>query len=78
MDGRDEPSQDETVNLLFASENEEIPMKLPLTGTCQCGNIRYEIIKSLQLVYACHCTDCQRITSSASSLGSPCRRRPFV
>src|SRR6516162_3639883 len=44
-------------------------MKLPLTGSCQCGNIRYEITQSPQLVYTCHCTDCQRITSSAFSLG---------
>src|SRR5215470_10282144 len=44
-------------------------MKLPLTGSCQCGKIRYEITQSPQLVYTCHCTDCQRITSSAFSLG---------
>src|SRR6516165_4192893 len=44
-------------------------MKLPLTGSCQCGNIRYEIAQAPQLVYTCHCTDCQRITSSAFSLG---------
>ena len=44
-------------------------MELPLTGGCQCGKIRYEITEAPQLVYTCHCTDCQRITGSAFSLG---------
>ena len=44
-------------------------MKLPQTGGCQCGKIRYEITKAPQLVYTCHCKDCQRLTSSAFSLG---------
>ena len=44
-------------------------MKLPQTGGCQCGKIRYEITQAPQLVYTCHCTDCQRLTSSAFSLG---------
>ena len=44
-------------------------MKLPQTGGCQCGAIRYEITEEPQLVYTCHCTDCQRLTSSAFSLG---------
>ena len=43
-------------------------MKLPLTGSCLCSNIRYEVTESPQLVYTCHCTDCQRITGSAFSL----------
>ena len=40
-------------------------MKLPQTGGCQCGKIRYEAPQS---VYACHCRDCQRLTSSAFSM----------
>jgi hypothetical protein len=44
-------------------------MQLPLTGGCQCGKIRYEISEPPGLVYTCHCTDCQHITSSAFSLG---------
>ena len=44
-------------------------MKLPQTGGCQCGKIRYEIIETPQSVYTCHCTDCQRLTSSAFSMG---------
>ena len=44
-------------------------MKLPQTGGCHCGKIRYEISEAPQLVYTCHCTDCQRLTSSAFSMG---------
>ena len=44
-------------------------MILPQTGGCQCGKIRYEITETPQLVYTCHCRDCQRITGSAFSLG---------
>src|SRR5882762_6066129 len=46
-----------------------VAMKLPQTGGCQCGKIRYELTEAPQLVYTCHCTDCQRLTSSAFSLG---------
>src|SRR5207302_3531404 len=46
-----------------------IAMKLPQTGGCQCGKIRYEITEAPQLVYTCHCTACQRLTSSAFSMG---------
>jgi hypothetical protein len=44
-------------------------MKPPQTGGCQCGKIRHEISEEHQLVYTCHCQDCQRLTSSAFSLG---------
>ena len=44
-------------------------MKLPQTGGCQCRAMRYKISEAPQLVYTCHCTDCQRLTSSAFSLG---------
>jgi hypothetical protein len=44
-------------------------MKLPQTGGCQCGKIRYEIAEEPRMVYTCHCVDCQRLTGSAFSLG---------
>jgi hypothetical protein len=44
-------------------------MELPLTGGCICGSVRYAITAASLSVYACHCTDCQRITSSAFSIG---------
>jgi hypothetical protein len=43
-------------------------MKLPQTGGCLCGKIRFEITEEPQLVYTCHCVDCQRFTSSAFSM----------
>src|SRR5689334_1765369 len=44
-------------------------MKLPLTGGCQCGAVRYEITAAPTMAYTCHCTDCQRLTGSAFSTG---------
>jgi hypothetical protein len=43
-------------------------MNLPQTGGYLCGKIRYEITEAPQLVYTCHCIDCQRLTSSAFSM----------
>jgi hypothetical protein len=44
-------------------------MELAQTGGCQCDGVRYEITQAPDMVYTCHCTDCQRMTSSAFSLG---------
>jgi hypothetical protein len=44
-------------------------MQLPQTGGCQCGKIRYEFTETPHSVYTCHCRDCQRLTSSAFSMG---------
>jgi hypothetical protein len=38
---------------------------LPLTGGCQCGRVRYRIDAVPYVFYLCHCTECQRHTSSA-------------
>ena len=43
-------------------------MQLPQTGGCLCGKIRYEISEAPRLVYTCHCTECQHLTSSAFSI----------
>lgn len=52
-------------------------MKLPQTGGCLCGAIRYEMTEEPQLVYTCHCTDCQRLTGSAFSMGVVVAERAF-
>src|SRR5580704_9950408 len=44
-------------------------VKFPQTGGCLCGKSRYEITETPQLVYTCHCVDCQRLTSSVFSMG---------
>jgi hypothetical protein len=52
-------------------------MRLPQAGGCQCGRLRYEINEAPPLVYTCHCTDCQRMTSSAFSMGLVIADRAF-
>ena len=36
-----------------------------LEGGCQCGSIRYRINASPNILYTCHCSDCQKQSSSA-------------
>ena len=43
-------------------------MKLPQTGGCLCGALRYEITRAPEVVYTCHCTDCQRLSGGAFSM----------
>lgn len=35
------------------------------TGHCQCGAVRYRLTGEPLTLFACHCTDCQRQSSSA-------------
>ena len=42
---------------------------LPMAGQCRCGRIRYKVTKPPSFIIACHCTDCQQLTSSAFSTG---------
>ena len=43
---------------------------LPLEGACRCGRVRLSVSKPPLLTMACHCTGCQRMTSSAFSLSA--------
>ena len=47
---------------------------LTKTGGCQCGSIRYELKGRPQMLYICHCTDCQK--QSASAFGMSLRMNP--
>ncbi len=49
-------------------------MPFPYTGGCQCGNIRYQIEAEPLTLYACHCTECQRQSSSAFGMSMPVPR----
>ena len=40
-------------------------MATKVTGGCQCGTVRYELTGEAQMLYVCHCLDCQRQSSSA-------------
>ena len=42
-------------------------MKLPLTGGCNCGAVRYEVTEPLVRASYCHCKRCQRRTGTAAS-----------
>jgi hypothetical protein len=37
-------------------------MKLPFTGGCVCGALRYECTAEPIMMLKCHCRDCQQIT----------------
>ena len=54
-----------------------IKPKLPLTGGCSCGAIRYRIDAFPLLLYACHCTDCQRQSGSAFAMSVPVTTTAF-
>ena len=41
---------------------------LPMTGTCQCGALRYAITVQPLTLYLCHCTDCQKQSASAFAM----------
>jgi hypothetical protein len=42
-------------------------MKLPLTGGCNCGAVRYEVTEPLVRASYCHRKRCQRRTGAAAS-----------
>ena len=44
--------------------------KLPVEGGCRCGQVRIRVSAPPLLTMACHCTGCQRMTSSACSLSA--------
>ena len=37
-------------------------MKIPFTGGCACGAIRYESTAQPTMMFKCHCRDCQHAT----------------
>lgn len=37
----------------------------PHSGSCQCGDIRYELRGDIYRLNICHCTDCQKQSGSA-------------
>jgi hypothetical protein len=43
----------------------KIKVNLPLEGSCQCGAIAYKISALPLTLYACHCTECQKQSSSS-------------
>jgi hypothetical protein len=52
-------------------------MSFPQSGGCQCGAIRYEITGPPAVVYACHCTECQRQSGSAFAMAAVIPQQHF-
>ena len=48
--------------------------ELPLTGSCLCGAVRFEIVEPLVGAGYCHCTRCQRRTGTAASVNGSAPR----
>ncbi len=57
-----------------ASATETATMRLPLTGGCQCGRIRYEVTEEPLTLYCCHCHECQKQSSSAFGMSLPLKK----
>jgi len=43
-------------------------MKFPIEGACQCGQLTYKLFEKPKVVLACHCTECQKLSSSPFSV----------
>jgi len=43
-------------------------MKYPVEGSCQCGGVRYKLLSEPLMVFACHCKECQKLSTSAFSI----------
>jgi hypothetical protein len=51
---------------------------LPLSGGCSCEAVRFMVTEMPLLVYACHCTECQRWSGSAFSMSMPINAAAFA
>ena len=40
----------------------------PISGACQCGGVTYELLGPPLMVVACHCRECQKLSTSAFSI----------
>ena len=45
-------------------------INLPQSGSCRCGRVKLRISKAPMITMACHCTGCQKMSSSAYSLSA--------
>ncbi len=48
-----------------------------MSGGCSCGAIRYEITTLPLMLYACHCTECRRQSTSAFGMSMPVVKEGF-
>jgi hypothetical protein len=43
-------------------------MDYPISGACQCGQVTYKLHQPPKMVLACHCTECQKLSTSPFSI----------
>jgi len=43
-------------------------MGYPIEGSCQCGGVTYQLLSEPQTILACHCKECQKLSTSAFSI----------
>jgi len=43
-------------------------MEFPIEGSCQCGQLTYKLYEKPKMVLACHCAECQKLSSSPFSV----------
>lgn len=43
-------------------------MSYPIEGACQCGGVKYHLLEAPLMVVACHCKECQKLSTSAFSI----------
>lgn len=43
-------------------------MNYPISGSCQCGQVTYQLFAAPLQVVACHCKECQKLSTSAFSI----------
>lgn len=43
-------------------------LKFPVKGSCQCGAVHYTVLAAPLMVIACHCKQCQILSTSAFSI----------
>jgi len=43
-------------------------MVFPIKGSCQCGQVTYKLFEKPKVVMACHCTECQKLSTSPFSV----------
>jgi hypothetical protein len=44
-----------------------------LTGSCQCGGVRFEVETPFQRITACHCTTCKKISGGVGTTSGRAR-----
>lgn len=40
----------------------------PIKGACQCGQVTYQLLAAPLMIAACHCRQCQKLSTSAFSI----------